>query len=62
MADEEPKIIPLAISFNDLARELDLKDSKELGGIIGCLHRKVSDNPALNQRDKLLELADNDCR
>ncbi|MEZ4371142.1 MAG: HD domain-containing protein [Polyangiaceae bacterium] len=47
----------LAIGGKDLMQELGLPPSKQLGVILEALLERVTDEPGLNQRDKLLELA-----
>ena len=46
----------LAVDGNDLIR-IGLSPGKELGGILKALHEKVLDDPALNAKDTLLQLA-----
>lgn len=47
----------LAIGGKDLMQELGLPPSKQLGVILDALLERVTDEPALNQRATLLELA-----
>jgi tRNA nucleotidyltransferase (CCA-adding enzyme) len=47
----------LAVSGNDLMRELGLPPGPKLGQLLAALLDKVLDEPALNQRPQLVELA-----
>ncbi len=47
----------LAIDGNDIMREQGLRPSPEIGRILNALFERVLDDPALNTREKLLELA-----
>jgi poly(A) polymerase/tRNA nucleotidyltransferase (CCA-adding enzyme) len=47
----------LAIDGNDVMKELGLKSSPEVGRILRALFEKVLDDPSLNTRERLLELA-----
>jgi tRNA nucleotidyltransferase (CCA-adding enzyme) len=55
-----PPVSPLAslaLKGRDLIDELGMKESPEIGVILRALHEKVLDDPSLNTREKLLELA-----
>ena len=47
----------LAIDGNDVMRELGIPPSPDVGQILDALFERVLDEPALNTRDKLIELA-----
>ena len=47
----------LAIDGNDLLREMGMKPGPEVGRVLDALLQAVLDDPALNQRDTLLDLA-----
>jgi tRNA nucleotidyltransferase (CCA-adding enzyme) len=47
----------LAIDGNDVMRELNIPSSPEVGRILDALFERVLDEPALNTREKLIELA-----
>jgi len=47
----------LAIDGNDIMRELNIPSSPEVGRILDALFERVLDEPALNTREKLIELA-----
>jgi hypothetical protein len=47
----------LAIDGNDVMRELDIPRGREVGQILDALFERVLDEPALNTREKLIELA-----
>jgi putative nucleotidyltransferase with HDIG domain len=47
----------LAIDGNDLMKELGVPQGREIGRILNALFERVTDDPALNTREKLLELA-----
>ena len=47
----------LQIDGNDIKRELGLEPGPEVGRILNELFERVTDSPALNERDKLLALA-----
>lgn len=47
----------LAIDGNDVMRELGIPPSPDVGRILNALFERVLDEPALNTREKLIELA-----
>jgi tRNA nucleotidyltransferase (CCA-adding enzyme) len=47
----------LAIDGNDIMRELNIPSSPDVGRILDALFERVLDEPALNTREKLIELA-----
>jgi len=47
----------LAVDGHDLQRELDLEAGPRIGRILERLTEAVIDDPSLNERDRLLELA-----
>ena len=47
----------VAIDGNDVMRELGLEAGPEIGRILNELFERVTDDPAVNERDKLLALA-----
>ena len=47
----------LVIDGNDIMRELNIPSSPEVGRILNALFERVLDEPALNTREKLIELA-----
>jgi tRNA nucleotidyltransferase (CCA-adding enzyme) len=47
----------LAIDGNDVMRELGITPGPEVGRILSALFERVLDEPALNTREKLIELA-----
>ena len=47
----------LAIDGNDVMRELDIPRGPKVGQILDALFERVLDEPALNTREKLIELA-----
>ena len=47
----------LAIDGNDVMRELGISPSPDVGRILNALFERVLDEPTLNTRDKLIELA-----
>jgi tRNA nucleotidyltransferase (CCA-adding enzyme) len=47
----------LAIDGNDVMRELNIPSSPEVGRILDALFERVLDEPSLNTREKLIELA-----
>jgi putative nucleotidyltransferase with HDIG domain len=47
----------LAIDGNDIMTEFDIPSSREVGRILDALFERVLDEPALNTREKLIELA-----
>jgi hypothetical protein len=47
----------LAIDGNDIMRDLGIPPGPEVGRILNALFERVLDEPALNTREKLLELA-----
>ena len=47
----------LAIDGNDVMRELGIPPSPDVGHILNALFERVLDEPALNTREKLIELA-----
>ncbi len=56
---EEPSVSPLsslAVNGNDLI-SLGIKEGPQIGHVLRSLHEKVLDDPALNKRESLLELA-----
>jgi len=51
------KVTDLAINGHDLMTEFDKKPGSWLGEILGKLLEKVLDDPELNTKEKLMELA-----
>jgi len=49
----------LKIDGNDLMKELNLNPGKIIGEILNDLFEKVLDNPELNTKEQLLEIAKN---
>jgi putative nucleotidyltransferase with HDIG domain len=47
----------LVVDGNDIMRELDIPAGPEVGRILNALFERVLDEPALNTREKLIELA-----
>jgi tRNA nucleotidyltransferase (CCA-adding enzyme) len=47
----------LAIDGNDVMRELGIPQGPQVGQILSALFERVLDEPELNTREKLLELA-----
>jgi tRNA nucleotidyltransferase (CCA-adding enzyme) len=47
----------LAIDGNDVMKELDIPPGPKVGTILNELFERVTDNPKLNTREQLLELA-----
>ena len=47
----------LAIDGNDVMKELGIAPSPEVGRILNELFERVTEEPKLNTREKLLELA-----
>jgi len=47
----------LQVDGNDLMKELGIAQGPEIGRILGELFERVTDDPALNEREKLLALA-----
>jgi tRNA nucleotidyltransferase (CCA-adding enzyme) len=47
----------LVIDGNDVMRELGIPPGPEVGRILNALFERVLDEPALNTREKLIELA-----
>jgi tRNA nucleotidyltransferase (CCA-adding enzyme) len=59
-----PPVSPLAslaVKGRDLIEELGMKQSPEIGVLLRALHEKVLDDPELNTREKLLEIAKDIC-
>ncbi len=57
VGNKEPCILKdLALNGNDLKR-LGIKPGREMGGILNGLFEIVLENPAMNQKDVLLDLA-----
>jgi tRNA nucleotidyltransferase/poly(A) polymerase len=53
------KVIDLAINGNDIMKELNLKPGPKVGEILKNLLNLVLDNPELNTKEKLIEIAKN---
>jgi hypothetical protein len=47
----------LKINGNDLKNELGMAPGPEMGRVLNALFERVTDDPSLNTREKLLELA-----
>ncbi len=56
-SDMALKVTDLAISGEDLMKELGLQPGKQLGAILNYLLEKVLDEPILNKKEDLLKLA-----
>jgi hypothetical protein len=47
----------LKVDGNDIMRELDIPPGPDVGRILNALFERVLDDPSLNTREKLVELA-----
>jgi tRNA nucleotidyltransferase (CCA-adding enzyme) len=58
LADTAKSMPRLAINGNDLAREFQLSPGPRIGELLAYLREQILEDPALNQRKKLLDLAE----